>query len=180
MGVLYQEWLLEWDVKLREEERKILLLQDNFLGHVMPNTLTNIHVENFEPNLTVHIQPNDEGIICCFKAHYCAKFIQRAIDLYESGTTPSKIYDINQFEAMHLADEAWHEVDTTTIRNFWCKAGTLPNSDLPPIQPPVPISSLIHITPNPAPCNDPTAEAKKFILNILDDLVSTGALQPAN
>ena len=54
-------------------------------------SLTNILVVNFKPNLTAHIQPNDQGIICCFKAHYRAKFIQCAID---------------QFEAMHLANEA--------------------------------------------------------------------------
>ncbi|KAN0082802.1 hypothetical protein V8E55_008597 [Tylopilus felleus] len=40
-------------------------------------SLTNILVMNFEPNLTAHIQPNDQGIICCFKAHYRAGFIRR-------------------------------------------------------------------------------------------------------
>lgn len=114
-ATLYQEWLLDWDSKLRREDRKILLLQDNFSGHVVPAALTNIHVENFEPNLTAHVQPNDQGIIRCFKAHYRAKFIQRAIDLYESGTTPSQIYEIDQLKAMRLADEAWHKVDTTVI-----------------------------------------------------------------
>ncbi|KIK10937.1 hypothetical protein PISMIDRAFT_38293, partial [Pisolithus microcarpus 441] len=96
----------------------------------------------------MHIQPNNQGIIRCFKAHYRAKFIQRAIDLYESGTTPSLIYDIDQLEAMRLADEAWREVDTSTIRNCWCKAGILPDyqSNIPPIQPSLPISSLIHST----------------------------------
>jgi DDE superfamily endonuclease len=69
-AALYQEWLIDWDQKLRDEGRKILLLQDNFSGHIISDTLTNIHVENFEPNLTAHIQPNDQGIIRCFKAHY--------------------------------------------------------------------------------------------------------------
>ncbi|KIK75361.1 hypothetical protein PAXRUDRAFT_173077 [Paxillus rubicundulus Ve08.2h10] len=41
-ALLYQEWLLDWDQKLRDEMRKILLLQDNFAGHVIPDTLTNI------------------------------------------------------------------------------------------------------------------------------------------
>lgn len=97
---LYQECLFDWDQTLHDNERKVLLLQDNFSGHIIPDTLTNIRVENFEPNLTVHVQPNDQGIIRCFKAHYHAKFIQRAVDLYKSSTTPSKIYDIDQLEAM--------------------------------------------------------------------------------
>ena len=43
--------------------RHILLLQDTFSGHKPPDGLTNIRVENFEPNLTAHIQPMDQGII---------------------------------------------------------------------------------------------------------------------
>src|SRR6266852_4796045 len=73
---LYQDWIQQWDRKLQESGRRILLLQDNASCHIVPD-LQNIRVENFEPNLTAHVQPNDQGIIRCFKAHYCAKFIQR-------------------------------------------------------------------------------------------------------
>ena len=41
-AMLYQEWLLDWDQKLQDEGRNVLLLQDNFLGHTISNTLTNI------------------------------------------------------------------------------------------------------------------------------------------
>ena len=63
---------------------------------------------NFEPNLTSHVQPLDQGIIKCFKAHYHARYIQQAIDHYDTGVTPSEIYDIDQLEAMWLTDIAWH------------------------------------------------------------------------
>ena len=106
MALFYQEWLSNWDQMLRDGGRKILLLQDNLLGHIVSNNLTNIQVENFEPNLTAHIQPNDQGIICYFKAHYCVNFIRRAIDHYETDITPSKIYKIDQLEAMRLAQDA--------------------------------------------------------------------------
>jgi hypothetical protein len=179
---LYQEWLLDWDRKLRDEGRKILLLQDNFSGHIIPDTLTNIRVENFEPNLTAHVQPNDQGIIRCFKAHYRAKFIQRAVDLYEAGVTPSKIYDINQLEAMRLAQGAWKNVDTTTIRNCWQKANILPDmSSSTPAQPTLPISSLIH--PTDAVNNsdmDPAAHPETFVRRALDDLEATGVLHHSN
>ena len=71
---LYQEWLLDWDQKLGD--RKIVLLQDNFSGHVPLNGLRNIEVINFEPNLTSHVQPADQGIIHCFKAHYRLWYIE--------------------------------------------------------------------------------------------------------
>jgi hypothetical protein len=73
--VLYQEWIRDWDAKLRREKRHILLLQDNFSAHVPPDDLTNIRVVNFTANLTAHVQPADAGIIRCFKAHYRKHFV---------------------------------------------------------------------------------------------------------
>ena len=70
MAELYKEWLLEWDLELKGEKRNILLLQDNFTGHIVPDDLQCIRVENFKSNLTSCIQPNDQGIIHSFKAHY--------------------------------------------------------------------------------------------------------------
>lgn len=113
---LYQEWLRKWDADLRRQHRFIFLLQDNFSAHAVPDDLTNIHIENFGPNLTSHIQPNDAGIIQCFKAHYRSKFINRAIDRYDS----------DQLEAMRLVDVAWNEVTASTIHNCWQKTGILP------------------------------------------------------
>lgn len=184
-AVLYQEWLLDWDAKLRRKERKILLFQDNFSDHIVPETLTNIHVENFEPNLTAHIQPNYQEIIYCFKAHYRAKFIQCTIDQYNSDVTPSHIYDINQLQAMCLADKAWDEVDTTTIQNCWKKAGILPDlKDEPPSEPSIPISTLIHTSSHPShlatPSSDPIMQAESLVKAALDELESTGILQCLN
>ncbi|KIK93141.1 hypothetical protein PAXRUDRAFT_74630, partial [Paxillus rubicundulus Ve08.2h10] len=82
----------------------------NFSRHIIPNILTNIHIENFESNLTMHVQHNDQCIIQCLKAHYWAKYIQCSIDLYEAGITLTHVYDFDQLEGMCLADEAWNEV----------------------------------------------------------------------
>ena len=171
---LYQNWIQEWDRDLQGRGRKILLLQDNFSGHIVPDNLQNIRVENFEPNLTAHVQPKDQGIIRCFKAHYRARFIQRAVDRYDEGISPAQIYDINQLQAMCLADLAWRDVDTTTIRNCWRKAGILPETNSSsPIQPSVPISSLLQNMP-------PQTEAERQVETALNDLVATGALQKTN
>ena len=74
MTTLYQEWLSDWDQKL--DDRKIVLLQDNFSGHVPPDGLQNIKVINFKSNLTSHVQPADQGIIHCFKTHYHLQYIE--------------------------------------------------------------------------------------------------------
>ncbi len=105
---IYQGWLMEWEHYLQQKTptRRVLLLQDNFSGHVVPDGLKCIRVENFRANLTAHVQPNDAGIIQCFKAHYRRHFYSRAIDRYEQGITPSDVYVINQLEAMRLAGSA--------------------------------------------------------------------------
>lgn len=180
---LYQEFLRRWDQRLDQQipPRKILLLQDNFSGHIVPEGLKNIRVENFAPNLTAHVQPMDQGIIRCFKAHYRAKYIKRAIARYDEGITPSDIYNIDQLRAMRLADAAWWEVDTTTIRNCWRKSGILPNMDTAAIttNPTIPISALIHN----AICEEDTdviPHVEQQVNDALDELVERGALQRSN
>ncbi|EIW56512.1 DDE-domain-containing protein [Trametes versicolor FP-101664 SS1] len=181
--VLYQEWIQEWDRKLTAEGRNILLLQDNFSAHVPPLGLRSIQVENFKANLTAHVQPNDQGIIRCFKAHYRARFIERAINRYNRGITPSNIYNIDQLEAMRLADAAWMEVDANTLRHCWRKAGILPPDlaadSLPLPAPSVPIASLLNAEATTA-SQDPVRQAEKAVEEALDGLVMTGALQTAN
>ncbi|SJL05224.1 uncharacterized protein ARMOST_08590 [Armillaria ostoyae] len=117
--VLYQEWILKWDAQLRLRRRKILLFQDNFSGHIIPCSLQCIRVENFKPNMTSHVQPNDAGIIHCFKAHYRSRYIQHAIDRYDQNIPTVEIYDINQLEAMRLAmtdvEESLDALQTTGV-----------------------------------------------------------------
>jgi hypothetical protein len=74
----------------------------------------------------------------------------------------------------------WKDIDTTTIWNFWHKAGILPDtlflssSSLPPT---IPILSLISVED----CvEDTVSEAERELANALDDLEATGALQPSN
>jgi len=174
--VLYQEWLHEWDLKLKQEKRNILLLQDNFSGHVVPDNLQCIRIKNFKPNLTSLIQPNDQGNIHCFKAHYRAKFIERAIDRYDTGVTASAIYEINQLEAMRLADKAWKEVDAMTIRQCWKKSGILPDIVPTVLQPLVSISSLLATSD----LLNPVADTEMEVTVALDGLQCRGVLQVSN
>ena len=150
------------------------MIVDNFSGHVPSDDLQNIKVINFEPNLTSHVQPADQGIIRCFKAHYRSQYTP-----YDSGITPGEIYDINQqVEAMWLTEAAWQEVDTMTIWNCWAKAGILLSfSSTTATDLSIPISLLIH---NADPQTDPVLHAEHQLQAALDDLESTGCLQHAN
>lgn len=127
-----------------------------------------------------------QGIISCFKAHYRAKYIGRAVARYDQGITPSEIYNIDQLHAMRLANAAWWKVDTTMIRNCWHKSGILPlspDTDVDPAtvaslpSPSLPISALIHNTAHP---EDTISDPELELNNALDTLVQTGALQAQN
>ena len=107
-------------------------------------------------------------------------FIQRAIHRYDEGITPAEIYSINQLQAMRLAEFAWREVDATTIRNCWCKAGILPDVDAPSssARPSIPVYSLLS---DPSSNSiDPIAHAERQVEIALNDLVQTGMLQGSN
>ncbi|KAH0826510.1 hypothetical protein J3R83DRAFT_5517 [Lanmaoa asiatica] len=72
-----------------------------------------------------------------------------------------------------MAQDAWKEVDTTTVRNCWRKAGILPNQPvpLPREQLALPISSLIHST---------NSDSEQVVATALDEPEATGALQRSN
>ena len=116
---LFQTWICQWNKQLQCKDHKIILFVDNFSGHVPPTDLSNIRIEYFQPNLTSHIQPLDQGIIRTFKVYYCKALVEHTVKLYDNGTTPSDVYKLNQLEAMHMAQHTWHEVDTTTVSNCW-------------------------------------------------------------
>ena len=80
---------------------------------------------------------------------------------------------------MRLADAAWREVDTTTIRNCWRKAGILPDAALDELAvtstPSVPVPSLLN--PEPLESIDHT---EKDITDSLNQLEERGVLQKMN
>ena len=106
---------------MRLHNRKIVLLIDNFSGHIIDYTPTNIQLEFFAPNMTPFVQPLDAGIICCFKAHYRVLFCQRALELDAIGE--EDIFKIDICEAMLMAKEAWDAVQPTTIEHCWNHTG---------------------------------------------------------
>ncbi|KAL1711672.1 hypothetical protein EV715DRAFT_215052 [Schizophyllum commune] len=92
------------------------------------------------------------------------------MDRYDNGTTPSEIYDINQLEAMRLAETAWDEVTPQTIRNCWIKTGILPAS----------LSRSTDTVAATAAAADLMRQAETDVANALDVLQASGALQSAN
>ena len=125
-SILFEEWLEKWNGILKVQNRHVLLWINNLSGHTLPASITNVCMAFFSPNLMSHVQPMDAGIIWCFKAHYQKLFVACSIDHYNARVHPSKIYDVNQLEAMHLTDITWSHVKPKVHCNCWAKVGILP------------------------------------------------------
>ncbi|BFI29838.1 hypothetical protein MPTK2_3g06440 [Marchantia polymorpha subsp. ruderalis] len=113
-GMLFQKWLKNFDAKMKEANRSILLLLDNASGHISVE-LENIVVLLLPPNTTSKLQPMDAGIIAAFKRRYRRLYIRRAIDIEEAGVTD--LYKLNQLTTMDWAKAAWNEITPVTIHN---------------------------------------------------------------
>ncbi|KAG8722888.1 hypothetical protein FRC08_004518 [Ceratobasidium sp. 394] len=80
----------------------------------------------------------DAGIIASFKAQYKRRFVRFALDRDDQGV--ANMYNINQLQAMTLANDAWQAVTPQTIYNCWRHVGLVPPTYSH--QPPLPAPDL--------------------------------------
>ena len=71
---IFQEWICQFDVKMKKEGKEILLLVDNATSHKTPANLSNIHIHYLPPNMTASIQPLDAGIINSSVSYSCKRW----------------------------------------------------------------------------------------------------------
>jgi hypothetical protein len=123
---IFLEWLRGFD--LHVSGCKVLLIMDNFSGHIpldqLPNhiQLRNTTIFYLPPNATSKIQPCDAGIIRSFKAYYCRHFNRLLLQRLEDNVADPEKIDI--LCAIQMVVRAWtYEVKPETIFNCFrhCK-----------------------------------------------------------
>ncbi|XP_048878070.1 tigger transposable element-derived protein 6 [Brienomyrus brachyistius] len=144
---LFVGWLKEWDRKLAQERRKILLLVDSSPAHDMTNTtLRNIRVEFLPKNATSFLQPCDQGIIRTAKAYFrkeMARTVLQKVDEGSPATAVDIVKKISLLDAVLMLRDAWADVGASTIRDCWRKVGLVMSlkEELETIDPPAEISA---------------------------------------
>ncbi|KAJ7303756.1 hypothetical protein DFH08DRAFT_976788 [Mycena albidolilacea] len=105
--------------------------------------------------------------------------MQRALDRYDEGVTPASICDIDQLEAMRLAEQAWAEVTKDTIANCWRKSGILPTADSISIDEELEhdVNSRGIISPADTVPDPKLTEAEAALAQVLNELQEVGVLQ---
>jgi hypothetical protein len=110
------------------KNRHILLLLDNFSGHILEKEqFSNVNLKFLPPNTTSFLQPLDQGIINNFKLNYKHLFIRRyihEIEEYQEAFIP----DVKQ--AILLSIQAIILIKASTIVSCWIKAGIIDNSEV--------------------------------------------------
>ena len=121
---IFGEWLLSLQKKCKSENRKILLLLDNFSCHNLDLDLPNIEIVFFPPNTTSKSQPLDQGIINNTKQFYKRKLVNFYWSQAQVNGKDS-LKEINLLQGIRLLKDAWDEVKSQTIQN--CFRHALPS-----------------------------------------------------
>lgn len=115
---IFNEWLSDFEEKLRIKRKRILLLMDNCPAHTIKIKLTFIEILFLPKNSTGILQPMDLGIIRNFKLHFNQYKLSSLLMKIESGENVYSAYkSINLKDAITFADLAWNDVKQTTINN---------------------------------------------------------------
>ncbi|KAG0436718.1 Tigger transposable element-derived protein 6 [Dictyocoela muelleri] len=123
---IFMDYLYDLNAMMISENRKILILLDNFSGHLIQN-LTNIKLFYFPANTTAILQPLDLGIIANFKNNYKKLLQNYVISILLNNTTKNEDFKcllkkITLVEIFHWISKSINSISKETILNCWAKS----------------------------------------------------------
>lgn len=84
---LFAEWIRQLNDDMKTQGRHILLLLDNFSGHMVDDEeFSHVRIKFLPPNTTSRLQPLDTGIIAVVKKSFRTNRMQKAVELDEMGS----------------------------------------------------------------------------------------------
>ncbi|OWY96207.1 Tigger transposable element-derived protein 6 [Phytophthora megakarya] len=122
-GALFRDWLHEFNVDMKKEKWKLLLLIDNASSHSITGmSPSNVKVYFLPPNTTSKLQPHDPGIIGALKRRYRRRQLQHALDKEEEGIDRD-IYAVDQLLAMKWVKSCWRDIPKDLVLNCFRHTG---------------------------------------------------------
>ncbi|XP_015790891.1 tigger transposable element-derived protein 6-like [Tetranychus urticae] len=122
---IFTQWLKDLHDQLIIENKKVILLLDNFTGHkVEYDEFPLITFEFLPAGTTALTQPLDNGPNRLVKSKYISKLMKRVIEKINTSSYISNIIkEINLLDAIKWIDETWKEISSQTIVNCWNHCG---------------------------------------------------------
>ncbi|GAB9471313.1 hypothetical protein Gpo141_00008530 [Globisporangium polare] len=116
--MVFQKWLQQFNMQMRDEGRSVLLLLDTASSHVITGlTFDHVNVAFLPPHGADLLQPLNAGIVTAFKRRYRRLHLAHALERYEQGE--KHIYAVDQLQAMTWSKQCWTEVSQETIIQSW-------------------------------------------------------------
>ena len=122
---LFEEWLHHVNNKMKREKRSILLFLDNAPCHPeLSESLSNIKLQFFPPNMTSKLHLLDQGIIRHVKVIYRKKLLLHVLAHMDDIATALDISrSVNVLSALTWIAQAWDETPSDIISKCFAHAG---------------------------------------------------------
>ncbi|XP_015787397.1 tigger transposable element-derived protein 6-like [Tetranychus urticae] len=118
---IFYDWVSDLHSTLVQQNKKILLLLDNFRGHNIQQQDFPLITFKFLPAGTTSLtQPLDGGIIKSFKSKYLSLFMKNIIENIDANHISDVVKKINILNALNWVDQSWKNISSETITNCWC------------------------------------------------------------
>jgi hypothetical protein len=119
---IFIAWLIKLNVRMKNKNRKILLLLDNAPVHPVDLDFSNIEILFYPPNFTSLIQPCDQGIIKTFKTLYKKNLSSKILfnlekKQYENLNYADLLKKLTLYDCICFAHSAWIKVSTEAVIN---------------------------------------------------------------
>lgn len=124
---IFQEWLQQWDLELRDANRHICLFVYDFPSHNTQDIqLTNITLKLLPQNKPSVLWPMEVGVTKIWKAQYRSRLccrVNAALDADECKHALDVAGSLTLLDALYLIKDSWSAVATENILACFAKAG---------------------------------------------------------
>ncbi|XP_060577655.1 tigger transposable element-derived protein 6-like [Ruditapes philippinarum] len=123
---IYKDFLKNFNKKMKQQKRKVLLFVDNAPSHPDDNSLSNVLVKFLPPNTTSMTQPMDQGIIRAMKLKFRKRQMSHMVtnmDIFPTLSGSDLLKRTNVRDAIYWLSNSWNEVESSTIVKCFGKAG---------------------------------------------------------
>lgn len=118
------EWLLDFDHRMFQAKRNIILFLDNASSHPLLNNLQSLKLIFLPPYISASCQPLNQGITQSFKMLYRQCVLRHQLVALDNEKQLSGfIKKITVLDAIHWITSAIKEIKYSTVKNSFIKSG---------------------------------------------------------
>lgn len=138
---VFTHWVTGENRRMAERERKILILLDNAASHNIEGmqktqigefdalVLSNVTLLFFPANVTLVVQPLDQGVFAALKLRYKRKLVAWTLSQCVSSAqcvAAETVLELDLLQCLIWLVSTWNDLDAEIVRNAWRVADIFP------------------------------------------------------